>query len=263
MSETVFLIAPPRSGTTALRSALSKGADCADVGEIFDGSDSAGKFERFFHWRAKKFENDPPLSIPTIENTSSIWEEYLSYIDDVSKSKSTIIDIKYSSLRSIDTLWGFPFAAPYLIQSLKNRQSKVILLWRSDLCRLVVSLLTAGKIGKYYHRQGSEEIKVIKIREGEFASEYREILRAKISVFDWFSGHPNLLKLTYEELFDSNGLLTYEMTEKISDFIGQPVKAVPNDFVKTPVNYRTAVENYAELESLGAELSEKLLGQQR
>jgi hypothetical protein len=244
-SKPIVLLSVQRSGTNFLRRVLgSHPAIDPLFGEIFDPGHIGNELS-FFHFYERAVADNPSLCLP--DQRIVAFEKYIEFLDMKVQSAYYILDIKYNSIRQMESYWSK--RREVLAQYMIDKQWPVIHLIRTDLVAATFSQLRARKTGIYvtkapnYRDTYSGAVDAVQMVKGvaqrrRLIQQYRrDLAGAKI------------LEIAYEDLIDApNGISDFAM-EKIRDFLG-----VTDEFSRTPATTKLitqpmsqAIENYDEV----------------
>jgi len=255
----VFLIARPRSGTTALRDMLLQAPSAAILPEIFH-NDYLDNENFFFNYYLKQISKDIKLALPSAENREKLLLDYLEFLvrrysKGKHKKKVLSLTVNYNSLHCLNTYWQNTYDVPYLIQLIENLDFKVIHLVRENILAALISEERARQSGLWHLRKdGPNDTRPQKIRintatlENELNERQREI--RMLDEFLVRRMPDRRLMVTYESLFPANANLpSAEVLESIRLFTGiDEVLAPATRFLRTAAkSFSESVENFDDV----------------
>lgn len=255
------LMARMRSGTTALRAALSTHSKVYSLGEIFH-NDMIEDRHYFYNYFLQSVQRDPRLSLPSEENRFKIFSEYVSCLKSEfgpaeGDRRVLVLGVNYNSLHCLNSYWQHPFSPPYIFKALRQLDVSIIHLRRDNLLRTLVSEYRARR-SNIWHRRGDSEqhatqrTAAIELNLRTLLAELEERHFEIAFMQKCLDRYPRVLNLTYEQVFCPNNEISGATLERCAEFF-----QVENDF-QTRTDYRPtgsptlreAVSNYEELRQL-------------
>jgi hypothetical protein len=241
----IVLLSVQRSGTNFLRRVLgSHPAIDPLFGEIFDPGHIANELS-FFHFYERAVASNPSLCLP--DQRIVAFEHYIDFLDEQVPSPSYILDIKYNSIRQLESYWSGK--REVLVQYIIDKQWPVIHLIRTDLVAAIFSQLRARKTGVYvtkaqnYRDTASDAVDAVQMVRGvvqrrRLIQQYRRDFAAA-----------RLIEVAYEDLTDAPNGISEPVLGRIRDFLG-----VTDEFSRTPETTKLiakpmsqAIVNYDEV----------------
>lgn len=137
----VFVIATQRSGTNLLRKSLAQTELFCDLNEVFDPF-----HDSYWAYRTERIAANPELSVPAEENQLNLWHGFLRQRLLPLRKRFALIDIKYSSMHHLDTVWRDHGQMPILMRWLQANRFPVIHVVRENVLDTYVSNLLACKL---------------------------------------------------------------------------------------------------------------------
>lgn len=224
-SKPIVLLSVQRSGTNFLRRILgSHPAIDPLFGEIFDPGHIGNELS-FFHFYERAVADNPFLCLP--DQRIVAFEKYVEFLDERVQSPYYILDIKYHSIRQMESYW--PGKREVLTQYIIDSKWPVIHLIRTDLVAAIFSQLRAHKTGIYvtkaprYRDTFSGPVDAVQMVKG--VAQRRRLIQQYRRDF----GGARLLEITYEDLIDAPNGISEPVMAGVRDFLG-----VTDEFSRTP-----------------------------
>jgi hypothetical protein len=241
----IVLLSVQRSGTNFLRRVLgSHPAIDPLFGEIFDPNHNGNELS-FFHFYERAVADNPSLCLP--DQRILAFEKYIEFLDDRVQSAFYILDIKYNSIRQMESYWSQK--REVLAQYIVDKQWPVIHLIRTDLVAALFSQMRARKTGVYvtkaqnYRDMSSDAVDAVQMVRG--VAQRKRLIQQYRRDF----GGARLLEVVYEELINAPNGINEMIMGNIRDFLG-----VTDEFSRTPETtklivqpMRQAIQNYDEV----------------
>lgn len=255
----VFIIARPRSGTSALRDILRQAPSAAILPEIFH-NDYLDNDNFFFNFFLKQISKDIKLALPSPENREKLLLDYIAYLEhrySKGKHKKRILSVtvNYNSLHCLNTYWQNSHDVPYLFLLIEKFHFKVIHLVRENILAALISEERARQSGVWHlTKDGANDTRPPKARINTttLVNELSERQR-EIRMLDEFLARrmpDRRLLVTYESLFPiGTNLPSAEILEKIRLFVGiDEVLAPETRFLRTAArSFSESVENFGDV----------------
>lgn len=245
----IVLLSMQRSGTNFLRRIIgSHPAIDPLFGEIFDPNYIRRELN-FFNFYQRAVAEKSSYCLP--DQRVVAFEKYIEFLDENVPTDHYVLDIKYASLRHLDSYW--PQSKEVLTQYIIDRQWPVIHLIRTDLLAAIFSHVRARETGVWMTKKGhcdtfSTTVDPVGIVNG--VAQRKQAIQKYRRDF----GGARLLELVYEDLIDESGSVSEGVIEKIRDFLD-----VPDKFSRTPETRKLitqpmseAIENYDEVVAAAA-----------
>jgi len=137
----VFVVATQRSGTNLLRKSLAATDLFFDLNEVFDPFHA-----EFWKFKQQRIVESSSLSLPTEENQLALWHGYLQQRLSEIEKPFTLIDVKYTSMHHLDSLWHEHGSESFLVRWLAANQFPVIHVVRENVLDTHVSNLLACRL---------------------------------------------------------------------------------------------------------------------
>jgi hypothetical protein len=250
----IVLLSIQRSGTNFLRRVIgSHPAIDPLFGEIFDPNHN-GKRLSFFNFYQRAVADDPTLCLPN--RRIAAFEKYLEFLDESVAADHYVLDIKYASLRHMESYW--PSGKEVLTQYIIDRQWPVIHLIRTDLLAAVLSHMRARETGEWMTKK-PDHCDTFSTTVDP-AGIVNSVVGRKNAIQKYrrdFQG-ARLLELIYEEFVDAPNGISEPAMERIREFLG-----VTDEFSRTPETRKLitrpmsqTIENYDDV--LAAAASRKV-----
>lgn len=244
-SKPIVLLSVQRSGTNFLRRVLgSHPAIDPLFGEIFDPNHIGNELS-FFHFYERAVATNPSLCLP--DQRILAFENYIEFLDKKVQSEYYMLDIKYNSIRQLESYWSG--SREVLAQYIIDKQWPVIHLIRTDLLAAIFSQLRARQTGVYvtkaqnYRDTSSVTIDAAQMIEG--VAQRRRLIQQYRRDF----GGARILEIAYEDLIDAPNGISESVMVKLCEFLG-----VPDEFSRTPETTKLitrpmsqAIQNYDEV----------------
>lgn len=241
----IVLLSVQRSGTNFLRRVLgSHPAVDPLFGEIFDPGHIGNELS-FFHFYERAVAANPSLCLP--DQRILAFENYIEFLDKRVQSSYYILDIKYNSIRQMESYWSG--RREVLAQYIIDKQWPVIHLIRTDLVAAIFSQLRARKTGVYvtkaqnYRDTFSDAVDAVQMVKG--VAHRRRLIQQYRRDFDG----ARLLEIAYEDLINAPNGISDSAMVKLCDFLG-----VTDEFSRTPETIKLitqpmsqAIRNYDEI----------------
>lgn len=253
----VILIATQRSGTNMFRRVLGTHERIRAVPEVFNSSFDARDLmpkgvpfflEYLLEQTTKSSVRGMPHARP------DVLVEYLEMLETATAGKTAVVDVKYNSLHSAESVWSRPGGAPRLLRIFRDRGYRVIHLVRHNHLAVAVSLQRASKTGVFVvpaTRPVATEKLVVD--PNAVVRTVREMKEAAGLVRRWLqeSGLSHQ-EVAYEDLFvnDPGSQLDSTRFHRIAEFIGVSqggFDLVPETRKIAPRDLREEIVNIGEL----------------
>lgn len=241
----IILLSVQRSGTNFLRRVIGSHPEIDPLfGEIFDPNFIDHPLS-FFCFYQRAVADTPALCLP--DQRIVAFEKYIEYLDQKIYAKHYVLDIKYNSLRQMESYW--PQRREILSQYIIDRQWPVVHLIRRDLLAAAFSRLKARSTGVWVAKEekycDDASICVDPGRiVGDVVGRREAILRRREDFVD-----AKLIEMTYEDLIEEPNAVSASAIEIIRAFLG-----VSDEFSRTPETKKLitqpmsqAIENYHEV----------------
>jgi hypothetical protein len=249
-SRPIVLLSVQRSGTNFLRQVLgSHPAIDPLFGEIFDPGHIGNELS-FFHFYERAVADNPSFCLP--DQRIIAFEKYIAFLDEKVQSTYYILDIKYNSIRQMESYWSQK--REVLVQYIIDKQWPVVHLIRTDLVAAIYSQLRARKTGVYvtkaqnYRDTSSDAVDAARLVTG--VVQRRRLIQQYRRDF----GGARILEVAYEDLINAPNGISEAVMGKIGDFLG-----VKDEFSRTPETTKLitqpmsqAIQNYDEVLSEAA-----------
>lgn len=209
----LFVIAMQRSGSNALRYALTASGHFADHNEVFAPQHMEGEFSSTSFWNFKQ-KHVEPFRRPFLRlgEHRQMWKMYLDHVEKQYPDDPVhIFDIKTNSLHQFDgAVWNI-LDKPALLTFLGESKANVIHLQRQNLVEMFASTMRGVRTGKWVVR--TEEAKYCKhLIQQELTLPVPNLLRyisekelENLIVSNWVrsleESGAKVLRLNYENLF--------------------------------------------------------------
>lgn len=244
----IVLLSIQRSGTNFLRRILgSHPAIDPLFGEIFDPN-HIRKEQSFFNFYQRAVADDPALCLP--DQRMVAFEKYIEFLDQSVEAEHYVLDIKYNSLRQMESYW--PRQREVLTQYIIDKQWPVIHLIRTDLLAASFSHIRARETGVWMSK-GTDHRDTFSITVDP-ASIVNAVAQRRQAVQKYkrdFHG-ARLLELHYEDCLDASSGFSETVIETLRDFL-----ETTDQFSRTPETTKLitqpmsqAIENYGEVVAL-------------
>jgi len=243
----ICVLSNPRSGSTALRSALCTGGALRDFGEIFhhDPSQTAFPFLEFLRrWP------DPVGAMLDYEGCIALARAYLDQLAFEAQGVTPVIDIKHNAWGVLRPLWQFPHDRPRFLAALRARRAVFIFLRRANLGDQVISYHIANHTNIWHAEISMDDIPAqIRGRNMDLgqASEICSLFeQAERLVARFCDNYPQIIRLTYETVFEG-GVLAADAAEALSQVLGTTITPVDLPFRPNRADKRQVVANYDQI----------------
>ena len=224
-SKPIVLLSVQRSGTNFLRRVLgSHPAIDPLFGEIFDPGHLANELS-FFHFYERAVATNPSLCLP--DQRILAFEQYIEFLDKTVQSAYYILDIKYNSIRQMESYWSEK--REVLAQYIIDKQWPVIHLIRTDLVAAIFSQLRARKTGVYvtmaqnYRDTSCDTVDAVGMVKG--VAQRRRLIQQYRRDF----GGARILEVAYEDFINAPNGISEAALGRVRDFLG-----VTDEFSRTP-----------------------------
>ena len=226
----VFVLATQRSGTNYLRSLMKGTGLFADFNEVFHSEIDEtipASFEYFdwakhsyFKYRAKRFAENPNLSIPLGEHVISLFSDYLDYLSSESGNLPYfLMDVKYSSLHHFDPVWHSLTARKFIFDLISSRGCRVVHLVRENVFNVYLSGQLAILTGMYVQKKDDViELPRVSIAADDMLRELQRIEQEVNMVRLDLETLPNVYELTYESISSEGVGVPQSIEEELSEF---------------------------------------------
>ena len=249
-----FVIARPRSGTTVFDKMLSSHPRVVCLGEIFNQSNERS----YFHFLKQLAPVDPDCLFPG--NATRNFLKYIEACRNYATAKKhnckvVVVDVKYDQAHLLCEPWWKIGQLPRLFFLFREQKWRVIDIHRNDVVGLCISNQVAMKT-KIYHSnalpEGEKQSAKIRINPNQVLREVRATQEVYQTIEEHFANRREYKKLSYEDMFDTDGNFSAQMIDDVSEFLG-----VHNYFDRVPRLQKLLsddvmdhVENAAELRGL-------------
>jgi LPS sulfotransferase NodH len=241
----IVLLSVQRSGTNFLRQLLgSHPAIDPLFGEILDPNHIGNELS-FFHFYERAVADNPSLCLPDQRITA--FEKYIEFLDKRIEADYYILDIKYNSIRQMESYWSGK--REVLAQYIIDKQWPVIHLIRTDLLAATFSQIRARKTGVYvtkaqnYRDTFSGAVDAVQMVKG--VAQRKRLIQQYRRDF----GGARILEIAYEDVINAPNGISEAAMGKIRNFLG-----VTDEFSRTPETTKLitqpmsqAIENYDEV----------------
>lgn len=240
----ILLIAQQRSGTNMFRRALATTGWFQDRDEIFHHRPELGVY---WQHRALMIAHQPKLSIPHSKHQDRIFASFLKTYA-ASERVHTLLDVKYNSLHSLNTIWQTHSNRPHLFNYLAARKIPVIHLIRCDILATFVSTIISREMQLFV---SPNDIQLRKTWALDTAQLIHFIKTWHLNVSrtrNWLNNCLDIpcLELEYENLLNEQGDFRGSVLRQLESFLKIPErlepKVVTRKMVKRP--YWELVENF-------------------
>lgn len=230
MTQPVFIIATQRSGTNFLRSLLRNTKVFTDFDEVLHSKvDYSPKSQKdYFDWskfsyfifRASKFISNPRLSIPTEENITTLFDEYLDFLASQEPSRPFyLLDIKYNSLHHFDPIWQSLISPKYIFELMEERKFRVIHIVRENILDVYLSRIISNLTGNFVATESQEQpVQKIDIDVSDMLWNIQRIEREINLVRQDLESISNSIEISYDSLKSTSNKMPDDMAEIFCDF---------------------------------------------
>jgi LPS sulfotransferase NodH len=243
----ICVLSNPRSGSTALRSALSASGVIRDFGEIFHNDRALTSFP-FLDYLERR--SDPLSTILDYDGCEEISYAYLHQLGFETQGLRALIDIKHNSWGVLRPLWQYPHDEPLFLSALKAEQAIFIQLARQSLADQVISYYVATNTQVWHAQLQTDDIpRNILGRSLEPALARRLCFlfeRAERLTDSFLADYPYCISLTYETIF-SDGALTVQAAVQLGEALGAPVRSTLLPMKRNMVAKQEIVSNYEQI----------------
>ena len=190
----------------------------------------------------------------TIASSDALCRAFERYLDGwTANSVTGLLNIKIAQLRSFAPSHWSISDPPWILETLKRRETKIIRMRRRNLVDQWVSGLLADA-NKVWHARSPSEISVrtVHVNRSQLEQFIAACKREDLLLDEVFSAYGSVLETTYESIFTPIGLDRNECL-RISSFLGANgnVEEFYTPYVKqTNWGLSDKVENYAEIADL-------------
>jgi hypothetical protein len=224
------------------------------VGEVFNQSNERS----YFHFLQQLVVAEPDALFP-----SNATKNFLKFVDtcrDYATAKKqnckvVVLDVKYDQAHLLCEAWWKLGQLPKIFFLIREKKWRVIDIHRNDLVGLCISNQVAMQT-KVYHSsalgEGEKQTAKIRINPDQILRDVQATRAVYESVQNHFGNRREYLKISYEEMFDVEGLFSSPIIESVGGHIG-----VQNYFDSTPRLQKLLsedvlhhVENASELRKL-------------
>lgn len=244
-SKPIVLLSVQRSGTNFLRRVLGSHPNIDPLfGEILDPNHIGNELS-FFHFYERAVADNPSLCLP--DQRIIAFEKYIDLLDTKIQSQYYVLDLKYYSIRQMDSYW--PGKREVLTQYIIDKKWPVIHLIRTDLVAAIYSQMRARATGVYvtkaknYRDTFSGTVAAVQMVKA--VGQRRRLIERYRRDF----GGARILAIIYEDFIDAPNGISDAAIGKISDFLG-----ITDEFSRTPETTKLitqpisqAIENYDEI----------------
>ena len=239
MKRMLCIMANPRSGTTALRHALSETGKFNSYGEIFHDEliDQPGNF--FNYIRKKHFSFAEAL-----DGIAAITDTYLSDLFGERKDLIPLIDVKTTSWNTIRPLWRHIVDEPYFLSKLKEIGCFFIFITRKNLTDQLLSMEIASHIQKWHNITDDDIPFTFSIDLKALHKRALLFVKSESLLYSYIKDYPKHISIAYEELFCEN-----TVNRRLNETIQNNLAISLPDRIKTPIHKnkgckKSIIENY-------------------
>lgn len=205
MKKIVFMFSRQRSGTNALNSILNQHNDILCTWEIFDTQCQNEQY-RFFNYINKL--NKPYLYI--ISHKYELFDDFIKFIINSTSKNNIIIDVKYNSINSINSIWYSHFnSKPVLIKYLYEHDCYVFQLTRKNYLDQYISIIRSNMTKEYTNKSCNSKNFSFTLDINDFNNFIRASKAEDEYIRNLLWKSNKFITLDYYELFDNNKLSRY------------------------------------------------------
>lgn len=259
----LVIVAPPRSGTTALGLALGSSEQLRHYGEIFHQVRAPQEARRakqlyvqigasFFNYREARYARDAGIAFPSAENQREIFDGYLEFLHARAGRPIAGLDIKYNSWHHFNGVWQYALARPALADFLNDVGAVYLHLTRADALAQVCSLYIAVKRDVWHRRRTAAGDKPEPVTiSPAWARQMIERTTAQRELFrKWLTPSKRYMEWNYEQLFERDSL-SGAMLDRLENLLERPIRPVGSVPLKKIVrSLESEVANYERLREL-------------
>lgn len=246
MANPIIICGQQRSGTTALRSALSQVDGVCDFGEIFQFNQTLIEeaAHNFYHYANQIHGAWVPLT--SHEQAEAELTQYLNHLENLAPGSFFLADIKYNFWHHFAPGWLNPFGRPFMLEYFKKRKTPILHLVRHNLFRQYVSHEFAARARRWHY--GNERAETPAIApfdiDTQDLAEYFEMVEGNVQLFrKRLKNYPYAVELSYESLFDGRQLTENAQRELRRILPGWILKGGESKFVKPGLDSMAWVRN--------------------
>jgi LPS sulfotransferase NodH len=240
----------PRSGTTALRSALHNTGLFVDYGEIFHTVRSLTRkpFLNFLEAWPR-----PISGMIFSKDGTALSKAYLDDLQAPHTDSVPLIDVKHNSWGFLRPAWRYPHEEPLFLSILKARNSNLIFLRRRSLTDQIISYYLATRTDKW-HSSASRtdippDIEAIPF-DLQFAKDQASLFcRAECLMMSFIDSYPNKIVLNYDDLFADNAVSSGAL-QAISGLVGFEVPTAQPSLERNTIEKRGVIVNYDDVHAV-------------
>ena len=247
LTRPVFVVATQRSGTNLLRKSLAATELFFDLNEVFDPFHA-----EFWDFKQRRLVERPELSLPATDNQLELWHGYLNQRLPGIKKPFTLIDVKYSSMHHLDSLWHEHGSAPLLVEWLSVNQFPVIHVVRENVLDTHVSNLLACRL-QIWDAEDASAAEGVSFRLDPVETKIEIERRVEqIQMMQRLLRPLDCIEAKYESLVDrQKNRLSKQLVSDVKRLLQlHPSQAIDDVAVATKKMGRSAaelIENYAEI----------------
>jgi LPS sulfotransferase NodH len=259
----IFILARPRSGSTALRSLFVDINGLYVFGEIFhyDQHDQPENFQYFLKNRILPSENLRELLIPFSENQEKLFSLYIDHLEGLvteeeSGARTLLAAIHYNNFSVSNTVTHAISDPPLLLWRLTESNGRIIHLVRRNTLASIVSWHLAKQTG-VWHVSADTITKTQPPKE--ISIDVKDLLRSLYSAEveretyeSVLSKASNALTVTYEDLFRADGDLNPSIVDAICQHVRLP--KLQNKVAYSKTRGRSLRETIANIKEVDAAL---------
>jgi LPS sulfotransferase NodH len=242
----LVLVCNQRSGSTALHSALQHGGGVDAYGEIFHPEGNRTKCNFYKYLSEKNLSGSFPITTST--EAKSIADDFVKYCVESSDREYCLLDIKYNMWHVLQGPWLNLYEPPQLLASLNQQGAKYLHLIRKNLFLQYLSGVYAAKAKKWHYYNSEEDSAVSFVIDIPSCERNLEAISQNIELFERHLPRNKTLTFYYEDLFESDGAISKQVSDDLQVFLKQVWDGRPESKLKkTPMSAQSAIENKSEI----------------
>jgi Stf0 sulphotransferase len=240
----------PRSGTTALRSALHNTGLFVDYGEIFHTVRSLTRkpFLDFLEAWPRPISG---MIFP--EEGAALSKAYLDDLQATDADSVPLIDIKHNSWGFLRPAWRYPHEEPLFLSILKARNANLIFLRRRSLTDQIISYYLATQTAKWHSSASRTDIprNIEDIPIDLQFAKFQALLfcRAECLMMSFISSYQNKIVLEYDDLFTEN-VVSPGALRAISGLVSFKVPTAQPSLERNKIEKRRVIVNYEDVHAV-------------
>lgn len=251
-----------RSGTSVFRGAAGQYSHIHNFGEVFTPikAKQGDKASFFTFANSRKKKTVAQGFYVTLQEAREAWEEYLEYLKGQTEASHIILDIKIDFAHNLNTASHLPTDIPYIYQYFIQKKLPILFFDRLDLAKQYASKQIALRSKTWHYtsvKESKADLEPFEVDLKKAEKDLKSVQSSNLLVRDWFAGRKTCHRLIYERLYTADNQISTDYSEILKKVTGIEDGELSLPFRKTPVNPVDIITNFADLERMALEISNK------